>query len=187
VRSLWLILLTACSFRAGAPLASQQDDGGPASGDASAGDAAMHDASAIDAMHMPDASTTGPDAGTAGPVVVACYAQGSPSATCTAPDHCCFSNFDSYHDGSCATSACGWGTITCDGPEDCGGQYCCAHAIRDPDLGTIGYTVACQATSCGAAPINQELCHTSGTCSHGTCASALGIDNDLPRALQICQ
>lgn len=136
-----------------------------------------------DANTMSDAP-----AGPVGPVMVACYTQASPSATCTAPEHCCFSNFSAQHDGMCSTTACAWGTISCDGPEDCvAGQHCCAHAIIDPVDGTTGYTIACQAAACGAAPANQELCHATATCTTGACTSAFGTDNDLPRVLSICQ
>ncbi|HEX5504963.1 MAG TPA: hypothetical protein VFW96_20255 [Thermomicrobiales bacterium] len=145
----------------------------------------------MDAGSAPDASPP-MDAGSAPDAAgetVACYAQASPDAACTSPDHCCFSNFDAHHNGACTTSACSWGTIDCDGPEDCGaGQHCCSHAFRDPDLGTTGYLIACQSTACGAPPFDQELCHVSTTCPSGkTCVSAEGHDNDLPRALSICE
>jgi hypothetical protein len=137
----------------------------------------------------------GSDAGGGGgpPGVVGCYADGFPSVTCTLPTHCCFTNYSSQHNGACTTDACQYGTIECDGPEDCAtGQRCCAHAIIDPDFGTVGYTLACQASACGPAPANQELCHPTaspaGTCASGTrCVSAFGNDNDLPRELDICQ
>lgn len=139
---------------------------------------------------------SGSDAGGSGTGqvgVVGCYADGFPDATCTLPTHCCFTNYSSAHNGSCTMDVCVYGTISCDGPEDCpGGQRCCAHAIEDPDFGTLGYTLACQASACGAAPLNQELCHPTtslaGTCSTGTrCVTAFGNDNDLPRELNICQ
>ena len=161
------------------------------------GTSAVPDAStALDASTAPDASigldagtspdaAVQPDAGT--PNTVSCYAQGAPSTTCTLPTHCCFTNYDSQHNGQCTSAACVWGTISCDGPEDCtGGQRCCAHAIIDPAQGLQGYTLACQAGPCGASPANEELCHT-GTCSSGTCVTALGHNNDLPRSLSICQ
>jgi hypothetical protein len=158
-------------------------------------DAAPADAAHADAPHpdapSPDASP--PDAGTASPdaggVTVACYSEGSPNATCSSPDHCCFTNYGSYHDGTCSTSSCSWGTIDCDGPEDCGaGQHCCSHATYDPELGVTGYKLACQSAACGTPPFDQELCHASATCPAGkTCVSAYGHDNDLPRALSICQ
>jgi len=127
------------------------------------------------------------------PGVVSCYLEGYPRATCATPSHCCFGNYSAQHDGECSTSACVWGTISCDGPEDCAsGQHCCAHANIDPDDGLTGYRLACQASACGAAPIEQELCHptSSGaaTCASGkTCVPALGNDNDLPRTLSICK
>jgi hypothetical protein len=119
---------------------------------------------------------------------VACYSEGSPSATCTLPVHCCFSNYSSQRNGSCTTNACAYGTISCDGPEDCAaGQRCCAHAIEDPTDGTIGYTVACQ-RACGDEPLDRELCHPATGCSSGAaCVTAYGNDNDLPRSLYICE
>jgi hypothetical protein len=135
---------------------------------------------AVDAAASPS-----PVAGT-----VSCYTEGAPATTCTLPEHCCFSNYSAQHDGSCETASCGYGTITCDGPEDCGhGESCCAHAIIDPDDGLRGYTVACQASACGAAPVDQELCHPTGpACRNGgTCVTTYGADNDLPRTLSICQ
>jgi hypothetical protein len=140
--------------------------------------------------------TGGSDAGGSGGVggTVSCYTEGNPDATCTLPTHCCFSNYSSAHDGSCMTSSCTWGTMECDGPEDCaGGQHCCAHALVDPDSGVIGYKLACQASACGAAPANQEMCHptasAAGTCSNAAsrCVTAFGNDNDLPPSLHICQ
>lgn len=141
----------------------------------------------------PDASTPDapPDAGTVTggtPDVVTCYSEGNPGATCTLPIHCCFSNYSAYHDGVCTTSSCLYGTITCDGPEDCpSGQLCCAHAVTDPTYGTT-YMLACQSGACGAAPLNQEICHPDTGCSTGaTCVTAYGNDNDLPRTLYICR
>src|SRR4051812_1564268 len=124
----------------------------------------------------------------AGPV--SCYTEGAPAKTCALPEHCCFSNYSAQHNGSCATTTCGYGTISCDGPEDCGqGESCSAHAIIDPADGLLGYTVACQASACGAAPVEQELCHPDGPAcrSGGACVTAFGNDNDLPRTLSICQ
>lgn len=130
----------------------------------------------------------GPGAG-----IVACFTEGFPSTTCGLPTHCCFNSYSSQHDGECSNSACTWGTIDCDGPEDCaGGQHCCAHALFD-DMGLAGYRMSCQTAACGAAPINQELCHATasaaGTCSTpGTrCVPATGNDTDLPPSLHICQ
>ncbi len=137
-----------------------------------------------DASTPPDAS---PPSGNPG--VVSCYSEGLPSASCTTPSHCCFSNYSSAHNGYCTTATCAYGTIDCDGPEDCGtGQRCCAHAIIDPDQGLTGYRLACQTTACGTAPANEELCHSSSTCSGGgSCVSAFGNQNDLPRTMSICK
>jgi hypothetical protein len=166
-----------------------------------------HDAG-VDAATPPpaDAATPHPDAapldgggstggGTVGAGTVSCYTEGYPSTTCALSSaHCCFTNYSAQHDGECTASACSWGTIDCDGPEDCAtGQHCCAHAVIDADYGLTGYKLGCQASACGAAPINQELCHptsttSKATCSNGgTCVSALGNDTDLPRSLYICK
>jgi hypothetical protein len=150
-------------------------------------DARMADASSSDASGGGGGSSGDP----ASAGVISCYVEGNPRATCTLPTHCCFSNYSSQHDGECSTSTCSWGTISCDGPEDCAsGQHCCAHVIIDPDWGILGYKLACQTTACGAAPANQELCHpssTTNTCGAGqTCVSALGNDSDLPPSLYIC-
>jgi hypothetical protein len=149
-----------------------------------------------------DAGSPGSDAGgssggggsTSGDGVISCFTEGNPGATCTQPAHCCFSNYSSQHDGACSTTTCTWGTMECDGPEDCaGGQRCCAHAIISEATGLVGYQMACQASACGAAPANQEMCHTTasaaGTCSSPTsrCVTAFGNDNDLPPTLHICQ
>ena len=126
--------------------------------------------------------------------VVSCYADYAPTATCAVPTtHCCFSNYSVQHAGSCEASSCSWGTIDCDGPEDCaGGQHCCANVIIDPSEGIMGYKAACQASACGAAPAHVELCHPGAsavaTCGSGkTCVSAATADHDLPRSLSICQ
>src|SRR4051794_7943655 len=50
---------------------------------------------------------------------VTCYLEANPAQTCTAPAHCCFSNYSAAHDGTCTTATCAYGTIACDGPEDC--------------------------------------------------------------------
>lgn len=153
----------------------------------------------------PDAGTSTPDAGgltggtggTGGdsilPGVISCYTEGNPGATCDLPTQCCFGNYSSAHDGLCSTQACSWGTESCDGPEDCpSGQHCCAHVLVDDFWGIYGYQIACQASACGAAPANQEMCHptatsAAGTCSTGTsCVPALGNDADLPPNLHIC-
>ena len=138
-----------------------------------------------------DAGSTGGSGGDGG--TIACFSEGDPGAACTLPTHCCFTNYSAAHDGACTTDACTWGTMECDGPEDCaGGQHCCAHALVTPD-GLAGYQLACQASACGAAPANQELCHptasAAGTCSSPSsrCVTALDNDNDLPASLHICQ
>ena len=149
----------------------------------------MSDArSPTDAGQTSDAGADAEAFGTRTSGQIACYSEGSPGATCSLPIHCCFTNYSSAHNGSCSSSACSYGTLTCDGPEDCpNGQSCCAHAITDPNDGTIGYMTTCQTGGCGAAPLHQELCHP-GTCSNGgMCVGAIGHDNDLPRVLSICE
>jgi hypothetical protein len=149
------------------------------------------DAALRDAGGTSDAGSTG--GGGPGAGIVACFTEGFPDTTCALPTHCCFNPYSSQHDGECAATACSWGTINCDGPEDCaGGQHCCAHALVDSD-GITGYRLACQTAACGAAPANQELCHTTtsaaGTCSTpgSRCVPAAGNDSDLPPSLHICQ
>jgi len=117
---------------------------------------------------------------------VTCYSEGNPGATCSLPTHCCFGNYSSQRNGECSNNACFWGTIACDGPEDCpAAQHCCGHALLDPIEGLTGWTLACQADACGAPPANEELCHASGPGC--TCTSAYLINNDLPRTLSICR
>jgi hypothetical protein len=169
-----------------------------------AGRSLPRDARSLDAHHSADAAPGDPATPDAAPVVdagtdlglagsVSCYSEVAPDTSCTLPTHCCFNDYSAQHSGSCETSSCTWGTIDCDGPEDCAtGQHCCAHAIIDPDNGIIGHTLACQATACGAPPVDQELCHptssAAGTCASGTaCVSAADHDYDLPRTLYICQ
>jgi hypothetical protein len=149
-----------------------------------------HDA-ALDASQLPADSGGGSGGGSG---TVSCGTAGNPGASCTLPVHCCFTNYSSQHDGSCMTSACSWGTVNCDGPEDCAtGQHCCAHVLVDPEIGILGYKLACQSAACGPAPANQELCHPSasaaGTCStaSASCVAAFGNDSDLPPSLHICQ
>jgi hypothetical protein len=144
------------------------------------------DAAASDAIARADASLLD---GATGPQVVSCYTEANPAQSCALPVHCCFSNYSSQHDGVCATTACVYGTIECDGPEDCqGGQHCCSHALFASDGSLDGYAMQCQASACGAAPASYELCHPSGPpCSNGgTCVTAYLNDNDLPRTLDIC-
>jgi hypothetical protein len=180
--------------------------------DARGGDASV----SIDAGAPPRADAAGPDAGqgagsdagsvgggggggggggsTSGNGVISCFTEGSPGATCAQPAHCCFGNYSSQHDGACSAAACSYGTMECDGPEDCGsGQYCCAHAIISEDRGLVGYQVACQASACGPAPVNEEMCHPTaspaGTCSSPTsqCVTTSDHDFDLAPNLHICQ
>ena len=140
--------------------------------------------------HRADASVTPADAApTSSGGSVSCYTEGDPSQSCTLPVHCCFSNYSSQHDGFCTSNVCAYGTIDCDGPEDCAaGEHCCSHAQFAADGSLTGYAIGCQAGACGAAPINYELCHVGGAaCSTGgTCVTAYGNDNDLPRTLAIC-
>ena len=112
---------------------------------------------------------------------VSCFYTGNPTNTCTSPSYCCFDNYTSDHNGYCtSTGTCAFGKATCDGPEDCGaGQECCAHAIRDPENGTTGFTLSCEA-SCGA---DLEVCHTTASCSSGTCSSY----SYLPKTLLVCR
>jgi hypothetical protein len=173
------------------------DAAGPDGGRTGGGDAGSSGSDA--GSSGSDAGSSGSDAGGAtgsggGTGVISCYTEGSPGATCTLPTRCCFTNYSSQHNGACSTAACTWGTMECDGPEDCaGGQHCCAHAIVTPDSGVVGYQLACQASACGAAPANQELCHptaaAAGTCSSPSsqCVTAFGNDSDLPPSLHICR
>ena len=181
-RLLLSVALIGCGSKASAPADSNNSSAGRHP-DA----VVVAPASAIDARRPDvDASSSALDAtASASANTVSCYRQGAPDATCTLPTHCCFSNYDANRNGECMTTACSWGTISCDGPEDCGsGERCCAHAMIDPDQGLMGYTLACQVDPCGPAPANEELCHP-GTCSSGTCVT--GHDTDLPRTLSICQ
>src|SRR5690349_16546686 len=68
------------------------------------------------------AQTGGGNGGT-----VSCYTEGAAANTCSLPAHCCFTNYSAQHDGYCSTASCAYGTISCDGPEDCSsGELCCA-------------------------------------------------------------
>jgi len=151
------------------------------------------DGTTLDRRHpRPDATvvTTADAASTSTAGDVSCYTEGNPAQSCALPVHCCFSNYSSQHDGFCTTSACAYGTIDCDGPEDCAtGQHCCSHARFSSDGSLSGYSLACQANACGAAPASYELCHRGGAaCSNGgTCVTAYLNDNDLPRTLDICK
>jgi hypothetical protein len=153
-----------------------------------------HDPSKTDSGTATDDSTQtdGSGSGSSSSIdgqMISCYSQGAPTATCTLPTHCCFSNFSAQHNGTCETTSCAWGTIECDGPEDCSdGGHCCSTALSDQN-GALGYRVACQASACGAQPIHEELCNmASPACANGgSCVSAYGVNNDLPRSLFICR
>ncbi len=54
--------------------------------------------------------------------------------------------------------------LSCDGPEDCGGDVCCMSALRD---------AACK-PQCDLP--EQERCHTSADCTAGTCIPS-GVAN----------
>ena len=129
--------------------------------------------------------STTPDAAVSTPTdpvgTVSCYSEGAPQTECSLPTHCCFSNYSAQHNGYCTTSQCAWGTIDCDGPEDCASGYCCGHKSE------YGWTLACQATACGAPGLNEELCHTSGTCGGRSCVGAYGVAYDFPRTLSVCR
>ena len=121
------------------------------------------------------------DAGTTG--TVSCYSQIAPSATCSLPVQCCFSSESLHHDGICSTSSCTWGTIACDGPEDCAsGQQCCATYTA------TGVRLACQTGACLAPPYGDELCHEPSICPDGRwCITAFGTQPALPRTLAVCR
>jgi hypothetical protein len=119
---------------------------------------------------------------------VACYSQGAPSTMCTGADHCCFNNYSAAHDGYCATDACPFGRIECDGPEDCAsGNVCCAERISDPSGIALAYVVACRAGS--ACPSGTwQLCHDSApaTCGGRSCQPTGPINSELPRVIEVC-
>jgi len=145
------------------------------------------DAASVD-MSTPPPADAPTSSGTGGSVT--CYSEGNPGASCKLPVHCCFTNYSSAHNGECTSNSCAWGTISCDGPEDCGGgQHCCAHNTIDPVEGSIGWTLSCQSSACGAPSVNEELCHPGGAaCSNGgSCTSTYLVNNDLPRTLYICR
>jgi hypothetical protein len=117
---------------------------------------------------------------------VTCYTEAAPANTCSLPAHCCFTTYARHHDGHCSQAECLFGTIACDGPEDCrDGERCCGHAITSSLAGTIGYSIACRASCDG--PLAREICHPETGCSRGTCVNAYGVDNDLPRTLYVCE
>jgi hypothetical protein len=138
--------------------------------------------------HGGGTTTTAPDAPAPTPPpsdpsgTVSCYSEGAPSTTCTLPTHCCFGNYSAQHNGYCTSDVCAWGTINCDGPEDCAsGQNCCAHKSE------YGWTLACSDSACGAPDVNEELCHDSSTCDRGSCVNVYGVNYDLPRTLSVCR
>jgi hypothetical protein len=148
-----------------------------------------HDA----AVKVVDGPVATPDSGSGtgtGTGTVSCYRESAPSATCTLPSHCCFTNYGATHNGYCDTGKCAWGTIDCDGPEDCAsGERCCARAILDGEGSTVGYRMSCSSSACGSPPLGDELCHPDGqACSNGgSCVTAFGNQRDLPRSLYVCR
>ena len=113
---------------------------------------------------------------------VSCYSSGAPSATCTLPVHCCFSNYSADHNGYCTTSECAWGTIDCDGPEDCASSQHCSGTKTE-----YGWMLACTSDRCGEPPLSEELCHDSSTCGGRSCVSASTVAYDFPRTLAVCR
>ena len=163
------VALAACGHHDGSKL-----DSGTMSGDGAQGDGAGSGSGSSSSI---DGQT------------ISCYTQGNPTATCTLPTQCCFSNFSAQHNGACQTTPCSWGTIECDGPEDCSnGGHCCSTQLSDQS-GNLGYRIACQANACGTLPVHEELCNiASPACANGgSCVSAYGVNNDLPRSLSICR
>lgn len=52
--------------------------------------------------------------------------------------------------------------VSCDGPEDCGGEYCCLSA-------TPGAVTVCSVVPCSGG--SKEMCESTGTCmGGGACA-----------------
>jgi hypothetical protein len=143
------------------------------------------DAAVTSTIDAPTSPTSSPEQSG----VVTCYRENDPAATCTSPQFCCWSNYSSANSGECRSDSCAWGTILCDGPEDCGaGAHCCSHAIVDPVEGIQGYMLACQTSACGAPPAENELCHPSTGCGDSrSCVTAYGNANSLPRTLYVCR
>lgn len=182
MRNTPIIVATLCGLVA---CAAQGDDTAERKKPRPPHDAAMP---AVDAS-TPPATDAGPSGSTPGGTV-SCYREGAPDASCTLPTHCCFTNYSAQHNGSCTASSCAWGTIECDGPEDCAdGQSCCSRAIVDGEGTTVGYRMSCSSTACGAPPLGDELCHPDGPrCRNGgTCVTAYGNQTDLPRSLYVCR
>jgi hypothetical protein len=119
----------------------------------------------------PDADPLAPDASTLpnpdGAVGVACG-----EMTCTGTDQCCVTQAQGGASYECiaADAECtGGGTLTCDGPEDCGGDACCGA------FGGGGAGAACgDGPACSGNAI--QLCHNQADCA-GTqpcCTSQFG-------------
>lgn len=113
---------------------------------------------------------------------VTCFSTTNPSATCSAGQQCCFDGTAS-HSGTCATSCSSWGTLSCDGPEDCSnGQRCCASFT-----GT-GVKVGCADTCLPYFQGGDELCHEPSVCDGGRwCITSYGTQPALPRTTAICR
>src|SRR5690349_784 len=133
-------------------------------------------------------SSTGSGGSTTGRSIT-CFSGGAPDTVCTGADHCCFSNYSALHDGYCATTTCEFGTLNCDGPEDCpAGNVCCAQRFTDPSGVALSYTVACRTgSSCPSG--TWQLCHSTapanGGCPAGTTCQS-GVNFELPKAIQNC-
>ena len=156
-------------------LAACASDSDEASAEARRGKGGGNSSTTADAAEPapPPTSTVG---------TVSCYSDGAPARVCTLPVHCCFSNYSASHNGYCTTSTCTWGTIGCDGPEDCAtGQHCCGTRTA------YGWMLACSSDRCGTPPSAEELCHDSSTCGGRSCVSAVGVAYDFPRTLNVCR
>jgi len=143
---------------------------------------------AADAGGSASPPITAPAAATGSARTVACYSQGAPATTCSGSDHCCFHNYSATHDGYCATDACPFGRIECDGPEDCAsGNVCCAERITDPSGVALAYVVACRSGNACASD-TWQLCHAgTGACPSGQSCQPTGpINSELPHVLDVC-
>lgn len=114
-----------------------------------------------------------------------CHAKSSPDQTCSAPSACCFDDSPAHY-GACsaAGAACAsYGTLTCDGPEDCPtGEKCCATVTGD------GVYVGCEAACLSPFDGGDELCHEPSICSDGRwCVTADGTQPALPPTVSICR
>jgi hypothetical protein len=125
----------------------------------------------------PSPTPTPPPGGT-----FTCYSTTDPGATCSAPQQCCFDGTAS-HSGACGSSCSSWGTLACDGPEDCSnGQRCCA------TMTGAGVTVGCADTCLPYFQGGDELCHEPSVCDGGRwCITAYGTQPALPRTVAICR